>query len=143
MPQSETYVYFALKGDDFDPAAITARLGITPTDCWRKGAPGRGRRPRTFSNWEWATAKGTEPVFVERLVETVVARFEAVVGPIVQLKEELNLHSVLEIVLEVDMNEQVSTPALGHQLRTLAFLHATQTCTDVDISRYDSRDQPG
>ena len=142
MSQSETYVYFALAGDEFDPAEITARLGITPTDCWRKGDPGLRGRPRHFSSWKWSTAKGTEPGCVERLVDAVVMRFEAVVGPIVQLKEELTLHSVLEIVLGVDMNQEEPTPALGHELRTLAFLHSTQTRTDVDIYRYDSRDQP-
>jgi hypothetical protein len=47
---------------------------------------------------------------------------------------------VLEIVLYIDVNEEASAPSLGHDLRTINFLYRTQTRTDVDIYRYDSRE---
>jgi hypothetical protein len=34
---SSSYVYFALKGDDFDPQVVTNKLGIEPTANWKAG----------------------------------------------------------------------------------------------------------
>jgi hypothetical protein len=37
-----------------------------------------------------------------------------------------------------DTNEEQSTPALGHDLKTVEFLYRTQTTTAVDIYRFNS-----
>jgi hypothetical protein len=69
-----SYVYFAFKGEDFDPAEITRRLRIQPTKEWRKGDKGCYNPQLKFACWEWQTGK--EAVFIEELVQEVVARFE-------------------------------------------------------------------
>lgn len=138
VSKMDTYVYFALKGDDFDPQIITQALDIFPTHSWRKGDAGRYNPSLSYSAWEWATKKGKEYFWVERLVEEVVDRFYPKIAQINRLKQQYNLHSVLEIVLYIDENESVSTPALGHQARTIEFLYLTQTTTDVDIYLFDS-----
>ncbi len=145
MSQSETYVYFALYGtdsepnSDFDPDEVTKKLGINPTRAWRKGDKKTlSGIEYKYAGWIWETNRGTEPIWVDKLVTKVVDAFEYRIDAIVELKRELQLESILGIILYVDMNEENSTPALGQDLRTIKFLYETQTYIDVDIYRYDS-----
>lgn len=56
MPDdNQHYAYFSVTGD-FDPAALTTRLGLPPTESWRRGdACPRTRRERQFSRWKLAS----------------------------------------------------------------------------------------
>ena len=45
------YAYFHLRGS-FNPAEITERLGIVPTNAVKEGEPGRSGRPVQCSRWE-------------------------------------------------------------------------------------------
>ncbi|GHA62324.1 DUF4279 domain-containing protein [Pontibacter akesuensis] len=135
---SHSYVYFALQGDDFDPNEVTIALGIEPTDSWKKGDKGRYIPNQKFASWMWSTGKGKESIFLEKLVEEVIDKFGDKVEVINKLKYDYQLTSVLEIVMYIDVNTEESTPALGHNLKTIEFLYQTQTVTDVDIYRYDS-----
>ncbi len=71
-------------------------------------------------------------------MEEVIDKFGDKVEVINKLKYDYQLTSVLEIVMYIDVNTEESTPALGHNLKTIEFLYQTQTVTDVDIYRYDS-----
>lgn len=139
MSASNSRVYFALKGENLKPAEITVRLGIEPTTTWQKGDKGQYTSQLKFSSWQLETEEGKEPLWIDQLVTAVIAKLEDRAETILQLKQEFGLESVLAIVLYVDVNEDESTPALGHDLRTINFLYRTQTRTDVDIYRYDSR----
>ena len=75
---------------------------------------------------------------VDTLVDEIVTKLFDKIEIINELKNEYNLNSVLEIVLYIDMNEEQFTPALGHDLKVIEFLHRTQTITDVDIYRFNS-----
>ncbi len=75
---------------------------------------------------------------VDRLVDEVIGQLFDKIEIINELKNQFNLDSVLEIVMYVDTNEEQSTPALGHDLKTIEFLYRTQTKTDVDIYRFNS-----
>ena len=113
MNPSYSYVYFALKGDDFDPVEVTRRLGIEPTSAWRKGEISQYISATKFALWEWRT--GTEALLIDQLIDEVIARLEGKEDEIIDLKQELGMASVLEVVLFVDTNEENSTPALvGH-----------------------------
>lgn len=136
--KSNSYVYFALKGDDFDPQIITQYLEIVPTNSWRKGDKGTYKPRMDFSSWELSTEKGQEPILIDKLVTNIVNALFDKIETINKLKKEMNLNSVLEIVMDIDMNEEMSTPALGHDLKTIEFLYKTQTITDVDIYRFNS-----
>ena len=139
LHHSGSYVYFALKGDCFDPAEVTTHLGVAPTRTWQKGDTSTfGNHQWKYSGWVLSTAKGTEPLDIDRLVTEIVDQLHDRTEAILAVKKQLGLNSVLEIVLYVDVNEEASTPALGHDLRTLDFLSRTRTITDVDIYRYDS-----
>ena len=45
METGNTYVYFALTGDNFDPQIVTDRIGVTPTETWKKGDKGMTATP--------------------------------------------------------------------------------------------------
>jgi hypothetical protein len=141
MKLGNSYVYFALKGDDFDPKTITNKIGIEPSDSWRKGEKGKYKPELEFSCWELSTEKGKEYIEIDNLVNEIVAKLFDKIEIINDIKARLELVSVLEIVLYIDTNPDISTPALGHDLKTLEFLYKTGTITDIDIYRFDSRDK--
>lgn len=138
MESSNSYVCFSLIGDDFDPKIISKALGIEPTGSWRKGDKGEYIKSLKISCWEWSTEKGKEYILIDNLVTEVVLKFQGKIDLINQLKSELQLNSVLEIVMDIDVNPEVSTPALGHDMKTIEFLFHTNTITDVDIYKFDS-----
>src|SRR4051794_20903363 len=49
---NELYAYFKVVADDFDPSEITSRVGIQPTESWKRGdiCP-RTLRERNYSRW--------------------------------------------------------------------------------------------
>ena len=51
VEENEHYAYFTVTGN-FDPATITARIGVVPTECWQRGdIHPETRYERTFSRW--------------------------------------------------------------------------------------------
>jgi hypothetical protein len=138
MGKCNSYVYFALKGEDFDHKIITDRIGIEPTEFWKKGAKGKYNSILKYSGWILSTSKGKEYIEIDKLVDEIVNALKDKVEIINQLKSEFRLDSVLEIVMDIDINPEKSTPALGHDLKTIEFLYLTKTTTDVDIYRFNS-----
>ncbi len=138
METFNSYVYFALRGDDFDPKTITNKIGLEPTTSWRKGDRGRYNADWKYSCWQLSTEKGKEYIEIDKLVDEIISKLIDKVDIINELKKELYLDSVLEIVLDIDTNPDRPTPALGHDLKTIEFLNRTKTITDVDIYRFNS-----
>ena len=136
----DSYAWFDFRGENLEPAEITARLGIEPTEAWKKGDKHRnGFHYRRFSLWCWASTRGQEPIWIDKLVDEVIDKFQNKVEAINEIKQLFGLESTLQIILYVDTNQNSSTPALAHDLRTIVFLYRNQSTTDVDIYRYDSR----
>jgi hypothetical protein len=48
---NDCYAYFALYGDDLDPAAVSAELDAIPTQAWRKGDLDQRQRERKTGHW--------------------------------------------------------------------------------------------
>ena len=138
MTVNHSYVYFALKGDKFNPDHVTNRLGILPTEVRRKGESiGNSGNQIKFSAWYLYAGK-IDNLFVNKLAEDVVERLFDKIDIINSLKKEFNLTSILETVLYIDENQEVSTPVIGHDLNVIEFLYRTNTETDVDIYRFNS-----
>ena len=139
MTKSKSYVYFALTGDDFDPQEITDYLGIEPSEKWKKGDKGKYNPLLKYSSWKLSTEKGKGYIEIDKLVNEIVELLFDKIEKINKLKQKLKLNSVLEIVMDIDINPEQSTPALGHNLKTIEFLYKTQTETDIDIYRFNSK----
>lgn len=138
MKTGNTYVYFALTGDNFDPQIVTERIGIVPTVQWNKGNKGKCKPALDYLCWKFSSDERKEYIMVDSLVDEVIEKLFDKIEIINKLKNQFDLDSVLEIVMYVDTNEEKSTPALGHDLKTIEFLYRTQTKTDVDIYRFNS-----
>ena len=134
-----SYVYFAFKGDNFVPNDITKIIGIEPTISWQTGDKAKHKKELTFSCWKLSTEKGIEYLDIDKLVNEIIQKLKDKIDIINELKDKYQLDSVLQIILDIDINPDQSTPYLGHDLETIDFLFKTQTKTDVDIYRFDSR----
>ncbi|MDP4271249.1 MAG: hypothetical protein Q8909_14185, partial [Bacteroidota bacterium] len=58
-----------------------------------------------------------------------------------ELKADFNLRSILQIVLDIDVNPVESTLSLGFNQNIIRFLYLTNTVIDVDIYRFSSTDK--
>lgn len=138
MGIGNSYVYFALTGDSFDTDEVTNRLGIPATKSWRKGDKGKYKPVLEFTNWELSTEKGKEYIYIDNLVNEIISKLFDKIEIIIDLKRQFQLNSKLVIVLYIDTNEDSSTPALGHDSKTIEFLYRTDTTTNIDIYRFNS-----
>ena len=136
-----THVYFSLVGESFNPEKITDKLAILPTESWQTGDKGKYKKELTFSSWKLSTEKGSEYLDIDKLVNEIIHKLKEKIDIINELKHKYQLDSVLQIVLDIDLNPDQSTPFLGHDLETIDFLFKTQTKMDIDIYRFDSREK--
>ena len=133
-------VYFALKGDDFDPDEITKELGMVPTSKHRTGDIGRHKSSLNFSSWEFSTEE-TETLDIYELVARICRQLAGKALKIRRLVETYRLNAVLEVVLWIDTNQSESPPRLGFDEKVISFLHETSASIDIDIYRFDSGDK--
>lgn len=136
--KENSYVYFALIGDNFDPQIVTERIGVNPTETCKKGDKGKYNPTLDYSLWKLSTDKGKGNIIIDKLVDDVIGQLFDKIEIINELKNQFDLDSVLEIVMYIDTNEEQSTPTFGYDLRTIEFLYRTKTKTDVDIYRFSS-----
>ncbi|MFN5417550.1 MAG: DUF4279 domain-containing protein [Flavobacteriia bacterium] len=138
MTEFRTQVYFALSGESFDPFEISKRLKVLPTESWKKGDRGKYNPSLKNSGWIYSSKIGSEYIEISKLINEFVRKFENNIEILIDLKNEFNLTSVLEIVLDIDINPSQTTPALFLDLKTIEFLSTTKTTFDVDIYRFSS-----
>jgi len=70
------YAYFTTTGE-FDPADITARVGVEPTECWRRGdVSPRTRMERKFSRWSLYT-RLSQREMLEAHIRDVLSQLDA------------------------------------------------------------------
>jgi hypothetical protein len=76
VEENQQYAYFAVS-DGFDPTDITARVGVPPTECWRRGdiCP-RRQMERKFSRWSLHSRLGREQE-LEAHIADVLAQLDA------------------------------------------------------------------
>jgi hypothetical protein len=132
-------VYFALKGDDFDPDAFTKRSGIKPTRVFRKGELRRNDKKYEFGMWALSLGQiESDVLLVGEFAEQLIVRLERSVDHIACAMSDEELYAVLQIVLHVSVNDNVPTPSVGFSSRTIAFLHKVGATISVDIYRSDN-----
>lgn len=85
---NEFRAYFTLFGD-FDPAEITVNLGITPTDCWKKGERNEvSHFERKFSRWSLESRLPKSQPIVEH-IRDVLKQLEAHQVAVRKLRENI------------------------------------------------------
>jgi len=128
---NEGEVYFALTCyRQFDPAIITAALGIEPTSVKQN------LQPKVFSAWYLSSGKiVAEVIDVFDMSSAVVARLSPKTAEIKRLMAEHGLEAHLEVVLWITMDDTKSTPAIGFEPATIHFLSAVNAYVDIDTYR--------
>lgn len=129
-------VYFAMYGDDFDPAEVSIYVGSAATDVHRKGQ----RRPDVplprYSSWAVSTGRVESDVIdVYEMSEQLVQQLLPFVQKLVEAKRVFNLWCVFQVVLWIDQNEDASMPAIGFDPAVIQFIHAVGANIDIDTYR--------
>ena len=129
-------VYFALKGEDFDPDLFTEASGLVPSESWKKGEKGRHVDFYKFGFWQLSEAiVEDDVVYVDEIAEKLVWKLEGKKEVIREFVNKYSLYSALAVVLHVSCNQETSTPALGFKAQTISFLSYVNAEIDVDIYR--------
>ncbi len=136
MP-NEGRVYFSLKGD-FDPAQVTALLGITPTSAWARGTKGPVRDLPRCSLWDFSSEKRVgESVDIDALADAVVTELQPVADKIREAVAKFELSPVLQVVLKFSRDDTLPTPLIGFSKRTVQFVASVGAFIDIDTYRCD------
>ena len=128
---NEGEVYVRLQGENFNPADVTALLGLEPTKTERKGDP----IPRHTS---WILSEGkleADVIDVYEMSSALVRKLEPVAEHIVEAIRRYELEAVLQVVLWVTSDESKPTPAIGFEPNVISFLSTIGASIDVDTYR--------
>ena len=129
-------VYFALKGEDFDPDSFTKASHLVPTESWKKGDKGKYVKHYKFGLWQFTgeIVEG-EVILVDEMADNLVKKIEEKKEIFKEFINKYGLYAVLEVVLHIFTDEDISTPALGFKVSTIEFLNFVKAEIDIDIYR--------
>ena len=127
--------YFRISGD-FDPDVISARLGIVPEDCWKKGDRRIDGSLYEYSSWTCGRCDEYD-VYVENQMRKTISGLLDKTEVLNQIRNELNAGFILEIVPEIYVDD--INPCLAPPLDVIDFCHATRTEIDIDLYVFPKR----
>ena len=128
MSTNEGEVYFALEANDFDLNEVTKYIGIEPTYTKKKGYP----IPKT-TLWVYSSGKVKQDcIDVYDMASNLISTLEPKTDLIIKAINDFKLSPRLEVVLRFSYNENISTPAIGFDKKTIAFLSNVGAYIDVD-----------
>ena len=107
-------------------------MNIKPTSIKIKKDP----IPKSTS-WEFQINIGDE-IDLETPLEKLIDTFEPKIKEIISIKEKYKLETLLQFVIDVDINPEASTPYFGLNNRTIRFLNQTETEVDFDLYKADT-----
>ena len=128
--------FVAVEGSDFDPAELTAKLGIEPFETRKMGSPrkvGAGVYP--FS--DWACCKQTEPALdAEEQCRQIVRQLRDRIPALQEFKKIYNVDYAIIIVPHIYREE---SPILGFDSEIIEFCYLTGTEISVNQYIYDQK----
>lgn len=127
-----SYLYFAFRGDGVDTEAVTRAMGITPTRVLHQAVP-----TPVCTHWEYRVDAGSD-VLLDAYLTRLIDVFSPKVALINDLKQRLNLYTVLMFVIDIDMDPEASAPAFPLDGQTIRFLADTGTEVEFDLYKIDT-----
>jgi hypothetical protein len=133
-----------LRGDDLDPAVITARLGITPSLALKKGGTRQTAKGRVIpirtGVWDYSVSvDGTD---FEPAIEQALAPFEGIAFALTSLPGVadaiLDIYATADRTPEVDSYDGAYFSFSAKQLQQIAVLNLA---IDVSVSVFDRVDR--
>ncbi|MFE6169339.1 DUF4279 domain-containing protein [Viridibacillus arvi] len=134
MDKTQVMVYFSLFADEFPLETVTKRLGVAPTESYKKGdlirkISATKNLVRQYTAWELSTGY-QESLDVEIQLEQIVKQIRDKETAINELKIEFDLECRFTIV--IIMNDGY-TPALCIGLPFIKFANSIQADFDIDL----------
>ncbi|WP_452231536.1 DUF4279 domain-containing protein [Lacinutrix sp. MEBiC02595] len=130
--ECNNYLYFSFDAEYFDTEKITEELNIQPTSVMIKKEP----VPKSTA-WKYRIDAGNE-IDLEKYLKKLIEFFEPKIDLINRLKEEFNLNTRIQFVIDIDINPDSSTPYFGLNKKTIDFLYKTGTEIDYDLYKSDT-----
>ena len=123
---NEYYAYFTVVGE-FDPETISARLGLMPTDFWKKGDRSEQTHlERTFSRWSlYSRLDRSAPM--EKQVDDVLEQLQPSSQAVVELSADAKVYMQLVGYFHRDY------PGLSFEASTLFGLSGLRLGMDMDF----------
>ena len=122
--------YFDVIGHDFDPAVLTAALGIEPTETWCTGErTRRSGRPYKHDGWSLRSEEVVS-LDLQEVVTPILNRVLPVASVLVEVCGRLNLGVELACAVYVE-DDQI--PAISLDSETVRMLSALGASLDIDI----------
>jgi len=128
---TNSYVYFVLYGDSFDPQIVTDVLKTVPTSTKTKTGP----IPK-YSSWTFKFEAGTELDLAAHL-DKIITLLKPRIALINKLKKEYCLESRITFKVDVEINPDESTPYFPLNHEAISFLYLTGTSVDFDLHKTD------
>lgn len=136
MCTTATRVYLCVFGEQFDPAALTARVGLIPTEIGIKGELIKGRHiPCRETFWSLHAEPSTD-LDLEEVYKPLLKQLAGKEPIIRQFMQEHELEAVFNIVVYIADNQ---TPGLHFTRAFLACAHELQAAIDIDSYIIDSQ----
>jgi hypothetical protein len=130
--ECNNYLYFSFDAEYFDTEKVTEELNIEPTSVMIKKEP----VPKSTA-WKYQIDAGNE-IDLETYLAKLIDIFQPKVGIINRLKENYNLTTRIQFVIDIDINPESSTPYFRLNKRTNDFLNKTGTEVDFDLYKADT-----
>ena len=130
--ECNNYLYFSFDAEYFDTEKITEELNIQPTSLMIKKEPA----PKSTA-WKYKINAGNEidlETYLVKLIDILQPKIEV----INRLKENYNLTTRIQFVINIDINPESSTPYFGLNKRAIDFLSKTGTEVDFDLYKADT-----
>jgi hypothetical protein len=142
MDKTQVMVYFSLFGGEFPIDEVTKRLGITPTETYKKGdlLPRRNSlHPFYRIETAWELSSGYQESYdVKEQMDQVVEPLKNQASIINQIKEDYTLECKFFIVIII---EDGDTPALYLNSKQIEFANSINAEFDIDLyaNPYDDK----
>ena len=126
------YLYYSFDAEYFDTETITRSLNIKPTSVKNKRDP-----VPVSTSWVYKVEVGNGidlETPLEKLIDLLLPKVEI----INRLKQQYNLTTRLQFVIDIDINPDASTPYFGLSNKAIDFLYRTGTDVDFDVYKADT-----
>ena len=130
--KNSCYTYFKIVGE-FDPAEITKRLRIEPSESWRKDDVRNDGKPYGFALWECGRCDEYD-VYTENQMRKTIAVLKDKTDELNRIRQEVDVEFWLVVVPELYVDE--INPCLAPPLDVMDFCSATRTKIDMDLYLY-------
>lgn len=131
MAGNKARVHFTLAGYHFHPDQVTQHLGIQPTSVDASGAGSDLNKP-VLSSWEFSTETVTGDIDVYKLTDELIKKIEPKKDKILEICKSHNLSPRINLILELSIDKNDSSPDVAFGLRVIRFLADLGAFINID-----------